>query len=347
MNGRGGRSAIEELVVSVSIDTECDHDPSWRRSDPLAFESIVEGLPNRLQPAFAEVGAVPTYLLTVEVMENDAAVRSLRALEGAHELGTHLHAAFVRPARKHERYAGIDSPDFQCGLPPALEREKLATLTALFRERFGHAPKSFRAGRFGAGAATIDSLEALGYAVDTSVTPYKLWREHPPRGRAARWRARATELLPRGASRRARAGLVDFRDAPEQPYFPAPGTIARRGPARSGRLLEVPISVRPARWLPRWREPTWFRPWFADVEAMKAVVRHQMRRHADRRILSINMMFHSMEVIERASPYPQSADEVRRFLDDMRGALRWCAEEGARFVPLGSLADVYARDGGI
>ena len=46
------------------------------------------------------------------------------------------------------------------------------------------------------------------------------------------------------------------------------------------------------------------------------------------------MMFHSMEVIERASPYPQSAADVRRYVDDMRAALAWCRDEGARFVPL-------------
>ena len=195
------RRTPEELLVSISIDTECDHDPRWRRSDPLAFESIVEGLPNRLQPAFGEVGAVPTYLLTVEVMEDDASVAALRALAGPHELGTHLHAAFVEPEKRFHDYAGVDSPDFQCSSPPAVEHAKLANLTALFEARFGYRPKSFRAGRYGAGAATIDSLERLGYACDTSVVPYKLWREHAPRGTArdGSARARPSSSAPRPA----------------------------------------------------------------------------------------------------------------------------------------------------
>ena len=330
------RRTPEELLVSISIDTECDHDPRWRRSDPLAFESIVEGLPNRLQPAFGEVGAVPTYLLTVEVMEDDASVAALRALAGPHELGTHLHAAFVEPEKRFHDYAGVDSPDFQCSSPPAVEHAKLANLTALFEARFGYRPRSFRAGRYGAGAATIDSLERLGYACDTSVVPYKLWREHAPRGRLGRLRSRAAELV--GTP----SGAVDFRRAPEQPYFPAPGSIARAGAATPGRPLEVPVSVRPAAWLPRLREPTWFRPWFSSVEAMKSVVRHQLARHAGAPVVAVNMMFHSMEVIERASPYPQSAADVRRYVDDMQAALAWCRDEGARFVALGAVRDAFA-----
>lgn len=337
-DGRGGvRATPEELLVAVSIDTECDHDRHWRRSAPLAFRSIVEGLPERLQPAFAEVGAVPTYLLTAEVMEDERAVAALRALDGPHELGTHLHAAFVAPERRYRRGEGVSSPDFQCLLPAALERAKLETLTSLFRARFGRAPRSFRAGRYAAGPATLASLEALGYAVDTSVVPGTLWREREPPGRASRLAARLAALA--RTPRRA----VDFRGAPEQPYFPADDRLARPGRYRPGRPLEVPVSVRPASWFAPWSGPTWFRPRFASVERMKAVVRHQLARHrAPGRAVVVNMMFHSMEVIEGASPYPQSADEVRRFLDDMREALGWCAREGARFVPLAALRRRFA-----
>ena len=304
-------SRIEELVVSISIDTECDHDPNWVRSNPLAFESITEGLPNRLQPAFADVGAVPTYLLTVEVLEDPDSVAALRSLPGDYEYGTHLHAAFIEPEKKFFDYAGVDSPDFQCASSAEVEYQKLANLTSLFEGKLGYAPTSFRAGRYGAAAQSIDSLQRLGYKVDTSVTPHLRWSEP-------------------NAS-------VDFRKAPEQPYFPAPGTIIEPGEASEQALLEVPISVKPR----LFRDPRWFRPWFASVEQMKEVVRYQMKRHAQQRILSINMMFHSMEVIEKASPYPQSESDVKRYIDDMQAALQWCADEGARFVPLSDLHDLY------
>ena len=304
-------SKIEDIIVTVSIDTECDHDVNWVRSKPLAFESITEGVPNRLQPAFEEVGAVPTYLLTVEVMEDEASVQALKELKGQYEYGTHLHAAFIEPEKKFYDYAGIDSPDFQCSYAPEIEFQKLENLTNLFEQRFGYRPTSFRAGRYGASADSINSLERLGYKVDTSVTPHLRWSE-----------PNAT---------------VDFRSAPEQPYFPAANKISEAGPYSSTRILEAPVTVKPR----LFRDPRWFRPWFASVDQMKDIFRYQLKKHSDKKVLSINMMFHSMEVIEEASPYPQTPDDVKRYIDDMQQALRWCGEEGARFAPMSDLYDAF------
>jgi hypothetical protein len=308
-------AAVENVFVTISIDTECDHDNNWIRSNPLTFQSIHEGIPNRLQPAFAEVGAVPTYLLTVEVLENPACTSQLKALSGAFELGTHLHAALIEPVKKYSDYAGVDSPDFQCAYPADVEFQKLFNLTQLFSDNFGYKPKSFRAGRYGASAQSIDSLERLGYTVDSSVTPHMKWTE-----------PNAT---------------VDFRRAPEQPYFPAQGTIdhAATTPIK-GRILEIPVTVKP-RFL---RGPHWFRPWFATVEQMKEIVNYHLKKYRHRPVVVINMMFHSMEVIEEASPYPQTRDDVARFIDDMQAALQWCADEGAQFAGLSELYTRFAED---
>lgn len=305
-------SNIEKIIVSVSIDTECDHDPRWIRSDPLQFHSITEGLPNRLQPAFEEVGAVPTYLLTVEVLEDSASVEALKALQGKYEYGTHLHAAFIEPEKKFQDYAGIDSPDFQCAYEPDIELQKLSNLSSLFKNELGYAPTSFRAGRYGASANSVNSLEQLGYKVDTSVTPHMQWQE--PNAQ------------------------VDFRKAPEQPYFPSVDLLSKPQSHTPGRILEVPVTVKPR----VFRDPRWFRPWFATVDQMKEIVRYQLKKHASQQVLSINMMFHSMEVIEKASPYPQSKEDVKRFIDDMQSALQWCADEGAEFAGLSDLYPHFA-----
>ncbi|MFK7862025.1 MAG: hypothetical protein AB8B64_24680 [Granulosicoccus sp.] len=304
-------NSVEKIVVTISIDTECDHDPQWVRSNPLRFDSILDGLPNRLQPAFEAVGAVPTYLLTVEVLEDKASVDALNAMPGHYEYGTHLHAAFIEPQKKFFDYAGVDSPDFQCGYAPDIEYQKLSNLTSLFKQALGHAPTSFRAGRYGASANSVNSLQRLGYKVDTSVTPHMKWQE--PNAN------------------------VDFRKAPEQPYFPSQHDLSIRDKFTDGRILEVPVSVKPR----LFRDPRWFRPWFASVEQMKEVFRYQLKRHPDVSVLSINMMFHSMEVIEKASPYPQHADDVKRFIDDMQSALHWCACEGAVFAGLSDLHNLY------
>lgn len=294
------KTLTEKVLVLITIDTECDHDPKWVRSKPLQFRSVLEGIPDRLQPRLQAVGAVPAYLLTVEVMENPACVAILRSLSGRHELGTHLHAAFIEPQKKFFDYAGIDSPDVQCFCPPQVEHEKLANLTALFRAQFGYAPRTFRAGRFGAGTATINSLERLGYVVDTSVTPHILWHHAE--------------------------GDVDFRRAGEQPYFPAHEDICA---AQAGRgIVEIPVSLRRA-WTGRIH---WFRPWFSSVREMKRVAYDHLSRYRRNRIIVLNMMIHSMEVIPKASPYPQDDDGVERYLDDMLAVLAWCKAEGMEFA---------------
>lgn len=304
-------SRIEQVFLTVSIDTECDHDAHWRRSDPLRFDSINVGLPERLQPAFTDVGACPTYLLTVEVLEDKHCIDTLNQLSGRYEYGTHLHAAFIEPEKKFYDYAGVDSPDFQCACTEDIEYQKLANLSQLFNEALGYYPTSFRAGRYGASAQTVNNLQRLGYRVDTSVTPYCKWQEP-------------------NAS-------VNFRKAPEQPYFPARKNLSVAEKYSVDRILEVPITVKP-RWF---RAPHWFRPWFATVDQMKKVFRYQLKKHRDKKIVCINMMFHSMEVIEKASPYPQSADDVARFLDDMQSTLSWCAGEGVIFAGLSDLHDQF------
>lgn len=303
-------SKIEEVIVTISIDTECDHDVNWVRSKPLTFHSITEGIPNRLQPAFEQVEAVPTYLLTVEVMEDEASVEALRNLKGNYEYGTHLHAAFIEPEKKYYDYAGVDSPDFQCAYAADVEYQKLKNLSTLFENRLGYKPTSFRAGRYGASASSITSLERLGYKVDTSVTPHIRWREPN--------------------------AVVDYRGAPEQPYFPAAGNIAQTA-STARQILEVPVTVMPR----HFRDPRWFRPWFATVDQMKDIFRYHIKKYGNRRVVSINMMFHSMEIIEKASPYPQSPDDVQRFIHDMQQTLHWCACEGVRFAPLSSLYDAF------
>ena len=306
------RSKIQKIKVTVSIDTECDHDPNWVRANPISFESITEGVPNRLQIAFDAIGVIPTYLLTVEVMEDVECVEALRALRGEYELGTHLHAAFIEPQKKFQDYAGIDSPGFQCSYPEDIEYQKLANLTNLFEQSFGYKPTSFRAGRYGANAMSLNNLQKLGYKVDTSVTPYIRWSE--PNAE------------------------VDFRKAPEQPYFPAKDEIIIPGTYSDHRILEVPVTVKP-RLLHR--TPIWFRPWFASVSQMKDIVRYQLRKHADKEVVNINMMFHSMEVIEKASPYPQTAADVQEFIDNMIEGLEWCKLEGAEFCGLSALHKTY------
>ncbi len=304
----------QRVLLSITIDTECDHDPYWVRSNPLRFDSINVGLPEKLQPAFEEVGAIPTYLLTVEVLEDEQSVATLNSLKGSYEYGTHLHADFIEPEKKYHDYAGVDSSTFQCSYPPEIEYQKLRNLTNLFEQRLGYQPTSFRAGRYGANQHSLNNLQRLGYKVDTSVTPHIKWSE--------------PEFS------------IDFRHAPEQPYFPAADSIIHRGEFYNNRILEVPVTVKP-RVLRR--TPMWFRPWFASVTEMKEIVQYHLTKYAAYEVININMMFHSMEVIEKASPYPQSADDVHRFIDDMQEGLAWAGSEGVEFCGASDLYEPFRQ----
>jgi hypothetical protein len=299
--------------LCVSIDCECDKGARWRLRRPLAFQGVHEGIGAKLHPVFAEYGAKPTYLLSPEVLDSAFAVDLLATLRGC-ELGTHLHGELAQP--------GAAVPDVTLAVqreyPPQLERAKLTWLTDTFRDAFGRAPKSFRAGRFGLGPSSIGILEDLGYSVDSSVTPHVDWSAVSP-------------------------GL-SFVGAPEQPYHPDP-----RDPARPGRsrLLEVPITIRPPRlavlpFLGRRLERRWLRPTKNDGAALVAVARESIDRaaRAGRETIVLNAMFHNVEVVPGASPYAATERDAARILGRLTTLLGFARQEGIESIGLGDVPDV-------
>jgi hypothetical protein len=85
-------------ILVITIDTEIDRSRDWSIANPPSFRSVLEAIADRLTPLFSRYGARPTYLLSPEVIEDDACVRCLRGLANV-ELGTHLHGDFVDPGR--------------------------------------------------------------------------------------------------------------------------------------------------------------------------------------------------------------------------------------------------------
>src|SRR5579871_3010745 len=96
-------AASSRAYLCVSIDTECDKGKAWRVQKPLSFIGVTEGVKGRLQPLFASFGAKPTYLVSPEVMRDEASVEVLRSVSAHAELGTHLHGEYAEP--------GITDPD--------------------------------------------------------------------------------------------------------------------------------------------------------------------------------------------------------------------------------------------
>lgn len=309
------------VYLCVSIDCECDKGPRWRTKRPLAFRGVQQGVRDRLQPLFRQFRAKPTYLLSTEVMRDAHACETFANLDGDAELGTHLHGEFAEP------YAF--EPDvtsaLQCHYDRETERQKLRSLTGLFRTSFGRGPRSFRAGRFGIGRNSLGLLQDLEYTVDSSVTPYKDWK----------W---------------AHSSGVSFRQAPTQPYWPVmdkPQLAAQR----AGILLEVPVTIRPSALgevpvIGRWAEPRWLRPTHASVDRLIAIAReeigHVRSLRADGPVI-LNCMFHNVEVIPGASPYAKNESQAEAITKRLAGFLGWADSEGICGIGLGDVPDLLAH----
>lgn len=321
-------------ILVISIDCECDKSLDWTTTNPITFHSIREGIPKLLQSLFNEFGAVPTYLLSNEVLEDDVSVKELKLLKGQFELGAHLHADYIEPKQIFKKYDGTLTSMYQCDCSEEVERAKLKNITNMFKQKFEYFPTSFRAGRFGIGSKTIKILKDLGYKVDTSVHP--------------------------GLRNLTRTGEVNFLRVPIFPYFVASDNIVQRGESE---MLEVPVTVyrHPVmkRLFPHLRvaEQKTFqekllkrifpsvtlRPTFFSaqdmIEASKKIIK---RSNSSPTVL--NMMFHSMEITPGASPYAKDRCEVDKFLNRIRSYLKWWNDKKFRYSSLTGLYDMFEEN---
>lgn len=313
------------LVLAISIDVECDKDERWRVRRPLAFRSVLNGIGEVLHPLFAEYNAAPTYLLSPEVLQDGECASLLGGLASC-ELGAHLHSEFLwNPEGVNE------TSRVACGESVDVELRALERLTELYVDAFERQPGSYRAGRYGASARSIQLLRRLGYTVDTSVTPYKRWDY----------------------------GL-DFRGAPVQPYYPATDDIARPGPIAG--VMEIPITILPAP-APPWAQrltrelartrvapvrrlakrassPVWLRPGWSSPRTIERIVRQASRAPGH---TVLNMMFHNVDVVPGCSPNSATAAAVARALDGVRTALETTLEVAGCFMTLRQVKDEADR----
>ncbi len=309
---------MAHAYLCVGIDTECDKGAGWRCERPLAYAGILEGVAGRLQPLFRQHRAKATYLLSPEVMRDEASVEALRRLDGDHELGTHLHGEFAEPGRYEPDVTAV----FQRDYAPDVERQKLVDTTDLFIRAFGHQPRSFRAGRFGIGPNTVGILESLGYVVESSVTPFMDWSSSGAPGLA-------------------------FPNAPTQPYRPDPASPGDVGDAD---LLEVPVTIR-RRWVNALPvvgahvDPAWLRPTRSRASTLVRIAQAEIaeaRARDPERPVILNAMLHNVEIVAGKSPYAATEDAACRILDNLGGLLAFARREGIPVIGLGDVPEVLA-----
>lgn len=310
-----------KVRLIVSIDTEVDKDRWWRISKPVSFRSVLDAIPEVLEPLLAEFDLTATYLLSPEVMENEECRAVLRscAADGA-ELGVHLHPEFIEPLRTRwsDSMAGLSADAVISQYSAEVEYAKLANATSAFKSAFGVSPTSFRAGRFALSDHTLGLLASLGYQVDSSVTPGVRWNYVE--------------------------GTFDYRS-----HSPDPVVLVTSG----GPIVEAPITIAHGRWAPlltatrltrvlgrmvrRPGRDVWLRPSFASSSDMVWLVDHA-------ECPWLVMMFHSMELVPGASPYSHDIKAVGRLLERMRRVFDHCRRNGITGARLSAVAKVRASE---
>ncbi|HMW31889.1 MAG TPA: hypothetical protein PLH27_01945 [bacterium] len=301
----------------VSIDTECDKSIDWSITYPFSFRNIHEGVAEKLQPLFDIYKVKPTYLLSPEVIYNQESVNYFKSIQDRCELGTHLHGELIG-------YDKLENPrwtnDFQCDYDEGIEREKLESLTELFKNKFGYMPKSFRAGRFGIGPNTWRILAELGYAVDSSLLPFQLIKT--------------------------KNATYNFYYTPVKPFYPDLQNWMNFEKQEIRKILHVPMTVH--NWffqrippcigkplseqnrirslfrilLTKEKEKTYsLRPRTDNAESLINLIKHHIKIHTTKEPIVLNMMFHSNELHPGASPYAQSPLEVGQTINTIKRIL--------------------------
>lgn len=281
----------------VGVDTEADDQWTLEGRKRLSVENA-RALP-RLQTLCDAYGVRPSYLVTHEMATREPARSILRDLSatGRCEIGAHLHP-WSSPPYREEDLAGRYPSELEL---PQLESQ-LRDLTAAIESSVGVRPVSYRAGRHGFDSRSLRILEELQYRVDTSVDP--LFNE-------------------------TRKGGPSFAGAPVSPYWPGHADVRTEG---ASSVLEIPVSAATAPALPKslerlyaslpaipWRgylkrlglRPVWLRPSYSSVEDAKGLASALVARG----VPTLNMLFHSSELVPLGSPYNRTGADVDLFFE--------------------------------
>jgi hypothetical protein len=328
------------LDLVITVDTE--EDDEWSPRPSTTCENL------RFVPRFQELcesrGFPVTWLLTHGAATSPLAPAAFRAplARGACELGAHLHPWNTPPNAPRPAADGSFERPYPLEYARELQREMLANLTRALEERLGVRPRSYRAGRYGFDATGAALLREQGYEVDCSVTPGVSWRGAPGR---------------RGGS-----GGPDFVGAPQHPYWPAAGDVARAGGARD--LLEVPVTIvhtrAPLRGDHRltraWSRlshdgfvarvarrtglaRTWLRP-FPNYTPKDLEAVCDSARTAGAPVLE--MILHSSELMPGGSPYRKDEAAVDALHRDVGALLTRLAAQGVRGATLSDFSRRFA-----
>ena len=146
---------------------------------------------------------------------------------------------------------------------------------------------------------------------------------------------------------------VDFRSAPNQPYF-VDKHILRPEPA--GPLLQVPVTIarkklsaieylkyvkRNKRIPYKGSQPYWLRPVFSSTDDYRNIIQDVDEMNNYKQFTVYNMMFHNVEVMPGLSPYTLTAADCRKYLESLEWLFTYCNDHDIQSVALSTLYDVF------
>jgi len=314
------------LLVIVDTEGEFAWDQPFNRS-AIGTTSIASQ-PLMHARVFDRFGIIPTYMVDWPVATTPAAVATLRRLldAGRCEIGAHLHP-WVSPPYEE---ALSDFNSYGGNLPRQLEYDKLRLLTETIADAFGKQPLAFKAGRYGLGPHTAESIASLGYGVDASVVPYSAFTAD---------------------------GGPDFRAFDEHPYWFRAGTRE---------LLELPVTTGYCGWLRRCGQRLYDaaqRPWarrmrlggvLARSRALERVrLSPEVASGAEMRRLTgallaggcqvFSLTYHSPSLMPGHTPYVRSEADLERLIATVHDYCAWFRDEvGGEFMSLSQLRQALA-----
>lgn len=311
------------MKLVVTIDTEEDN---WGIFHPTQYSvTNIEHIPE-LQRLLSGFGVRPTYLMDYPVATNPKSLEMFKRLleTGQCEIGTQCHPWNTPPfeERPGERNTML------CNLPPKLQFLKLQSLHETLVKNLGVTPTSFRAGRWGYSGEVAESIEKLGYTVDTSITAYTDWSH---------------EFGP------------DFSSIAPEPYYFGPENIFT--PKPGGRMLEIPATIGFTQTTHHWanrffgalkRRPirrlrlagvlaglgllnqVWLSPEKCTSDEMIALARRLMLTGSP----IINLFFHSPSLQPGLTPYVRTPSDRQTFFNRLSEFLSFAKESGIKPIAL-------------
>ena len=313
-------------LLTVVVDTEEEFD--WDGGFDPANDTVANIAHQHLaQAIFRRHGIIPTYAVDYPVAVDRAATAQLRQFYDASEceIGAHLHPWVTPPGMR-----AVDPwESFPGNLSPDEERAKLAVLTRAIETAFGAQPRIYKAGRYGLGPATYETLLKLEYQIDVSLVPY-------------------TSFVADGGPDFAAVGDTPYAAADRLIALPLSvgfvGAFDGAGPrlypritSPIGRSLRLPGIASRLGLLERIR----LSPEGHSLTEMKRLVEARLARNAKLFMLT----YHSSSLMPGAAPYVRTAEDRARFLRTLDDFLAWfLTEKGGRGVRVSTLAGMLRRD---